>query len=164
MNRIITTLATLALVSTLLAGTALAHAKFASSTPAPGQTVASSPASVTITFSEELGAGSTGSVSDASGAAVSTAATVSTTDRTKMSIALKPSLPNGVYKVSWHSVAADDGGILDGSFFFGVGVPAPSTATLPATDTTGLALALLALAAILGLVSTRALRTRKAPA
>lgn len=164
MHRTVIALATLAISATLFADTALAHARFASSSPAPGQTVASSPASVTITFTEELAAGSTGSVADASGATVSTGATISTTARTKLSIALKPSLPNGVYKVSWHSVAADDGDKLDGSFFFGVGVPAPSTATLPARDTTGLALALLALAAMLGLVSTHALRTGKATA
>lgn len=152
----------LAVVSAVLAGTALAHAKFASSTPAPGQTLASAPASVTITFTEELAAGSTGSVTDASGATVSTGATISTVDRAKLSIALTPSPPNGVYKVSWHSISADDGDSLDGSFYFGVGIPAPSTATLPATNSTGLALVLLALAAVLGLVSTRALRAGKA--
>jgi len=70
-------------------------------------------------------------VTDAAGATVSTGATIDANDRTKLTIALKPSLPNGVYKVNWHSVSADDGDELDGSFFFGVGVPAPSTATAP---------------------------------
>jgi len=161
MNRIFANLATFALVSAVLATTAFAHAKFVSSTPAPGQTVASSPANVTITFTEELGAGTTGSVADANGATVSTGTKISD-DHLQLAIALKPGLPNGVYKVSWHSVAEDDQGMLDGSFFFGVGVPAPSTATLPSSNPTGLALTLLALATILGLVSVRALRMGRA--
>jgi methionine-rich copper-binding protein CopC len=119
-------------ISTLALGSiALAHAHYASSTPAPGQTLAASPASVLITYDSELGAGSTGTVTNASGATVSTGAAIDANDRTKLTIALSPSLPNGVYKVSWHSVSADDGDELDGTFFFGVGVPAPSTATAP---------------------------------
>ena len=123
-----------------LASVAFAHARYASSTPAPGQTLSASPAAVTITFTEELAAGSTGSVTDASGATVSTGAAIDANERTRLSVALKPSLPNGVYKVSWHSVSADDGDELDGSFFFGVGVPAPSTATAP--NPAGIALVL----------------------
>lgn len=161
MYRIVTTLATLVLVSAALTVPAFAHAKFVSSTPAPGQTVASSPASVTITFTEELGSGTTGSVTDVSGAVVSTGTKISD-DHLQLAIALKPALPNGVYKVIWHSVAEDDGGIVDGSFFFGVGVPAPSTATLPSADLTALALGLLVLAGVIGLFSARALRAGRA--
>jgi methionine-rich copper-binding protein CopC len=161
MHRLLTTLASFALVTALFAGVALAHAQYASSNPRPGQTLATSPAIVTITFSEDLAAGSTGSVTNAAGATVSTSAAISTTERTLLTITLNPSLPSGVYKVSWHSISADDGDDLDGTFYFGVGVPAPSTATLPATNTTGLALALLALAGILGIVSVRTLLTGK---
>jgi methionine-rich copper-binding protein CopC len=128
----------------LLGTTALAHARFASSTPAPGQTLASSPASVVITFTEELAQGSTGSVTDAAGARVDTAATIDANARTKLSIALKPSLPNGVYKVAWHSIAEDDAAVLDGTFFFGVGVPAPSTSTAPGLPAMALLIAGLA--------------------
>jgi len=140
------------LIATLfLSATALAHAHYASSTPAPGQTLASSPAAVLITFDSELGAGSTGSVTNASGGTVSTGAAINANDRTKLSIALQASLPNGVYKVSWHSVSADDGDELDGTFFFGVGVPAPSTATAPNT-----ALANLLVVAGIALIATSA--------
>jgi copper resistance protein C len=136
------------LIATLaFSGIALAHARFASSVPAPGQTLASSPAAVVINFDEELAAGSTGSVTDASNATVSTGATIDANERTRLSIALKPSLPNGVYKVSWHSISADDGDELDGSFFFGVGVPAPSTATAPMPGAIALVLAGFALIA-----------------
>jgi len=116
----------------LLGTVALAHARYVSSTPSPGQTLASSPAAVVITYTEELAPGSTGSVTDPTGATVSAGATIDANERTRLSIALKPSLPNGVYKVTWHSISADDKDELDGSFFFGVGVPAPSTATGPA--------------------------------
>ena len=161
MHRLIATSTAVLLVSLALAGTALAHAEFVRSTPAPGQTLATSPATVTITFSEELGTGSTASVTDANGATVSTGIRIGD-DHLQIAVALRPSLPNGVYKVSWHTVAADDQGVLDGAFFFGVGVPAPSTATLAAADTTGIALVLILLAALLGLLSFRALRAEKA--
>lgn len=122
---------TLAVAALALGTIALAHARYASSTPAPGQTLAASPAAVVINFDEELAAGSTGAVADASGSTASTGATIDANERTKLTIALKPSLPNGVYKVTWHSISADDMDELDGSFFFGVGVPAPSTGTAP---------------------------------
>ena len=163
MTRSIAALAAFLIVTGVLGGTALAHARLAKATPSAGQTLATSPAAIALTFTEDLAAGSTGSVADANGATVSIGATISAADRTQMSIALKPSLPNGVYKVSWHSISADDGDSLDGTFFFGVGVPAPSTATLP-MSTNGSAIALLVIAAALGLVSIRALHHGKAPA
>jgi methionine-rich copper-binding protein CopC len=159
MKRILASLAALAVTSALFAGVALAHADFKSATPGPGQTVATSPAAVAITFSEDTTTGTTGSVANAAGATVSTGATLSATDRTLLTIALGPSLPNGVYKVSWHSVANDDNGMLDGTFFFGVGVPAPSTATEPAGNLVP-AVALLTLAAVLAIASLLALRSR----
>ena len=162
MNRILMTLATLAFVTTFFAGAALAHAKLQSASPAPGQTVASAPPNVIITFTEELAAGSTGSVVSAAGATVSTGAVISTADRKVLTIALRPGLASGTYTVRWHSISADDGDPLDGTFTFGVGIPAPSTATLPGGDSTGLALLLLAIAFALGAVSTRALCHAKA--
>jgi len=165
MIRVLTTFATLALLGGVLAGTALAHAEYTSSYPQPGQTLTASPAGVAITFSEDLAAGSTGVVTNAGGATVSTSASVSTTDRKQMTIALTPGLPNGLYRVNWHSISADDGDSVDGTFYFGVNVPAagraltmPSTSTapLPATDTTGVFLALLAFAIAAVLLSTRA--------
>jgi methionine-rich copper-binding protein CopC len=159
MKRTFASLAAIAVTTALLAGAALAHADFKSATPGPGQTVATSPAAVAIAFSEDLTTGTTGSVADASGATISTGSTLNAADRTALSITLKPSLPNGVYKVSWHSVAADDNGMLDGTFFFGVGVPAPSTSTIPSANV-ALAGALLALALLLAITSLVALRSR----
>jgi len=148
-----------AICTLALSSIALAHARYAGSTPAPGQTLATSPAAVVITFTEELAAASTGTVTDAAGATVSTGATIDANDRTRLTIALKPSLPNGVYKVNWHSVSADDGDELDGSFFFGVGVPAPSTATAP--NLAGIALVLAGIA--IALISFALMPRRVAP-
>jgi methionine-rich copper-binding protein CopC len=124
-----------------LSGIALAHAPYKSSTPSPGQTLAASPAAVVIFFEEEIGSGSTGTVTNASGTTVSSGAAIDPNDRTKLTITLNPSLPNGVYKVNWTSISADDNDELDGSFFFGVGVPAPSTATAPSPAGIGLIIA-----------------------
>ncbi len=98
---------------------ASAHAAFKSSVPAPNATVTTVPTQVVITFSEETSATkSGGSVTDASGATVSTGFKVNLDDRTMMAIALKPSLPNGVYTVKWNSLTEDDNGMADGTFNF----------------------------------------------
>ncbi|HYK97159.1 MAG TPA: copper resistance CopC family protein [Candidatus Acidoferrales bacterium] len=133
MKNTLTTLTVLAL-SLALATTAFAHSHLTSSSPSAGQTLATSPAAVLLNFDEELDTdASTAKVTDASGATVSTGVTIDANTRVKMTVALKPSLPNGIYKVSWHSVADDDKGVIDGTFFFGVGVAAPSTTTAPAS-------------------------------
>lgn len=177
MKRIVTTLTSLALLATLFAGTATAHAKFASSNPAPGQTLTSAPANVSITFTEDLAFGSTGSVVNAAGATVSTGASYTVADRKLLIIALRFGLPGGTYTVNWHTVSSEDGDQLDDSFSFSIAaapaapapavapVPArslPSTSTLPASDNTGLALILLAIGLAVGAVSSRARRPAKA--
>jgi methionine-rich copper-binding protein CopC len=150
--------AAFALATAALGGVALAHAQYKSSDPKPGQTLQASPAAVNVTFSEDLAQGSTGAVTNANGATVSSGATIDANERTKLSIALNPSLPNGVYKVAWHSISADDGDSLDGTFFFGVGVAAPSTFTAPAPSP--LSLALIAGGLLLAVVSSALLRRR----
>ena len=168
MNRIVMTLATLALITTLFAGSAIAHANFVSSSPAPGQTVAAAPANVSITFSEDLAAASIGIVVNAAATRVSTGSAVSTADRKVMTITLPPGLPSGTYSVLWHSISADDGDPLDGTFSFNVGTaPAPartlpSTSTLPESDSAGLVLALLAILLLIGTLSFRASRGTQA--
>ena len=92
--------ASVLMLSLAIATPAFAHSHLASSSPSAGQTVAASPAAVLLTFDAELGTGSTATVTDAAGAAVSTGATVNVNDRVKMSVALKSALANGVYKVS----------------------------------------------------------------
>ncbi len=161
MRTLLVALATFSLATAALGGTALAHAKYVSSNPRPGQTLQASPASVTITFTEELKQGSTGTVTDAAGTRVDSGATIDANARTNLNIALKPSLPNGVYKVNWHSISADDGDELDGSFFFGLGVAAPSTATAPSNRLV-LPVLLLAASLVAATASVRAVRRRPA--
>lgn len=183
MKRFIMTLAGLALITTLFAGSATAHARFASSNPAPGQTLASAPASVSITFTEDLAFGSTGSVVNAAGATVSTGAAYTVADRKLLIISLTPGLPNGTYTVNWHTVSSEDGDQLDGSFSFSIAVAAaapaapaapapalapvpartlPSTSTLPTDDRSGLALVLIVSGLFLGALSLRAARGTRA--
>lgn len=181
MNRILTTLATLAFVTTLFASSAIAHARFQSSTPAPGQTVATAPANVSITFTEDLAFGSTGSVVNAAGTTVSTGASYTVADRKLLIITLKPGLPSGTYTVNWHTVSSEDGDQLDGSFSFTVAAAAaapaapapavapapvrtlPSTSTAPASDYSGPALVLLLVALLsAGAIWASRLRSTKA--
>ncbi len=159
MNRSLAPLiAALALMVGVLAGTALAHADLVSSVPAASSTVATSPAVVTLNFNEALAPTSTGKVTGPDGSIVSTGSAVSTTNAKQLGITLRSGLGNGLYKVSYHSVALDDLSAEDDAIVFGVGVAVPSTSTEPTTNAP-LALLLLGFAAVVGLVSTIALRS-----
>jgi methionine-rich copper-binding protein CopC len=121
--------ATMLLLALMQAMTVGAHAEYRSSTPANGATVATPPAEVVITFSKETSATkSNGVVTDGTGATVSTGWHVDLNERTKLSIALKPNLPNGIYTVNWTSLSEDDGHVVDGSFIFTVDPNAASAA------------------------------------
>ena len=68
-----------------------AHAEYRSSVPANGATIATAPAQVVITFSQETSAThSNGAATDAAGMVVSTGWSVDLNERTKMTIPLKP--------------------------------------------------------------------------
>ncbi|HEY3110147.1 MAG TPA: copper resistance CopC family protein [Chloroflexota bacterium] len=122
----------------LSAGLASAHSRYVSSTPGASATVASAPTSVTIVFSETIVAGTTASVTDASGATVSTGSQIVTSDpdRKTFTVALRPGLPNGVYKVSYVT-NSDDGARLQGSFAFGVNAAVPASLAKTETELTG---------------------------
>lgn len=120
----------------MLAVSVSAHAALQSSVPADKATVTTVPTQVALTFSEETSpTRSGGSVTDASGATVSTGFKVDLNDRTKMTIALRPNLPNGVYTVKWNSLTEDDNGAADGTFTFTI----QAQATGAGTATTGTA-------------------------
>lgn len=107
-----------------LAASASAHAHFVSSTPAPGSSATTAPASLTITFDDNLDKNATKiAVTGPNGSTVSGATAVSASNTMVASTTLSGN-GNGVYTVNWHSVADDDKGVVDGSFSFGVGVPA----------------------------------------
>jgi methionine-rich copper-binding protein CopC len=132
----------LALLLTLIGTSAVsAHARLTSSVPAKDSTVTTVPTQVLLTFSQETSATqSTGSVVNASGTTVSTGFKVDLNQRTNMTIALQPSLPNGVYTVKYHTLTEDDNGTVDDSFNFTIQAPQQAAttpaATAPATTTT----------------------------
>lgn len=111
------------LVVALLAivpSSALAHAYFQGSSPAPGKRVEHSPRRVTLEFTEDLNQSLTKAtiVSLATGKAIAS----ETLPSPGREVILKPSapLPTAAYRVDWFSVSADDGHALAGQFSFGV--------------------------------------------
>jgi copper transport protein len=113
----------------LSAPSALAHAYFEGSTPAPGARTGSSPRELVLRFDESLNRRlSTAAVYEApSGRRIA----VSVSFPAALEMALRPlrPLPRGSYRVEWHSVSTDDGHELEGSFSFGVQAAALGGAT-----------------------------------
>jgi copper transport protein len=103
-----------------------AHALLQSSQPAAGDSLATSPPAITITFGETPDPTlSTISVLDSTGNKVAVGPTQSVDGQpTQLTVSL-PVLPSGVYTVSWRTVSTVDGHLATGSFAFGVGVAPP---------------------------------------
>lgn len=128
--------AVILLLATRVPGVA-AHAEYRSSVPANGATIATAPAQVVITFSQETSAThSNGAATDAAGMVVSTGWSVDLNERTKMTIPLKPNLGNGIYTVNYTSLS-EDGHQVDGSFIFTVDPAAAQAAAATAHASTG---------------------------
>jgi methionine-rich copper-binding protein CopC len=101
--------AVFALLLTLAsAGSAFAHAHLASAAPQPDGTVAASPATITINFTEALEAKlSSIRVDDAGGAEVDNGNVyINPQDNKQLIVGLKPLQP-GTYKVTWKVTAID---------------------------------------------------------
>ncbi len=129
-RRLFIAIAMTAAITTVGTGGVAAHARLTASDPADKATLAKAPTQIALTFSEETSATkSGGSVTDASGATVSTGFKVDLNQRTKMTIDLKPNLPNGAYTVKWNSLTEDDNGMADGTFTFTVQAAATGTGT-----------------------------------
>jgi len=101
--------------------TALAHARYKSSTPATREVLSISPAKVTVTFTENIqkvsGTYGIDVALDGSSSVTSGAAVIDPGDRTTMSVPLNP-LSAGRYEVHWKNVSDDDGDPLEGAFSF----------------------------------------------
>lgn len=108
-------------------GSASAHARLKSSSPAKGEVVATSPSRVSITFSQDIQkiTGSYGiDVTDESGAAVTAgAAAVQEDNRSILSVALQPNLADGRYVVKYRNVSDADGDPFEAGYAFYVGAP-----------------------------------------
>jgi methionine-rich copper-binding protein CopC len=112
---------------------AFAHAKFVSSVPAPGAKLTAAPASVTITFDDDLDPNATKiSVLGPNGQAITSGATVVSTSATKVASVKVTGAGSGTYTVNWHAVADDDKGVTEGNFSFSVGAAASSAPAVSA--------------------------------
>ena len=113
----------LALVALLaLAGVAAAHAQLVASSPAPGDVLATAPTEVRLTFSEPLEASfSSADVIDAEGTALVSRGGAPDPADTHTLVVPLPTLPSGVYTVTWRSLSSADGHPDEGFFSFGVG-------------------------------------------
>lgn len=119
-------LALLVFTSLLASGSALAHARLVTSTPADGSTLATPPSSVTLTFSET--ARVTACFIQKSAEPKRALDALPTTTAPTVTIAL-PALSPGAYTVSWRVVGTDSH-VMSGHLNFTV---TPSGATLPPT-------------------------------
>ena len=119
----------------VVAGTASAHAKVLSATPAIGSTIVKAPTTVTVVCAENINPNPKLSnlfVYAPSGDLISQGdARVSLSNPKEMSIGIKAS-GNGVYVVRWITVSADDGDPDQGAFVFTV---KPAAATTGNTNT-----------------------------
>jgi copper transport protein len=116
-----------------------AHALVRSSEPPDGAVLQESPARVVITFTElpdpKL---SLVRVLDSSGNAVGVAPSRAVPGQPlELEVPLRPSLPDGVYTITWRTVSRVDGHVTGGSLTFGLGVTPPeqrtTSSSLPTT-------------------------------
>ncbi len=99
---------------------ALGHAAFLESTPPAGARLESPPRVITLKYTEPLIEQLTKVTlrSVASGAEVAT--TLRIVDGRALAVRSQVELAAGAYRVEWHTVSAEDGHALEGSFGFGV--------------------------------------------
>lgn len=124
-----------ALLATLFtaAAPATAHAALTASDPQDGAVVATAPAQVTLSFSEQVAMGDDSiRVMDPQGKRVDTGELrdMCSGSVIRYGTALLPGLPNGTYTVAWQAVSADSHPI-SGAFTFSVGAPSATSVALP---------------------------------
>jgi methionine-rich copper-binding protein CopC len=113
------------------AGSVFAHAQYNSSTPYSGATLASAPAKVQVSWTQEL-ASVQFTITRPDGTDVTTGpGKIDVNKRKNASVPIRDGGP-GQYTVVWHNVSADDGDPNDGSFVFSVAAPARTAAAAPA--------------------------------
>jgi methionine-rich copper-binding protein CopC len=113
-------------------GSASAHARYESSEPADGSTVADSPERIDIWFTQEVrrtGGLPTITVVNDSGDTVSQDTVLDDDDRTHMYVDLVPALAPGRYTAIWHAISDEDDHDGQGAFHYFVGEPSDATPT-----------------------------------
>ncbi|MFJ7593063.1 copper resistance CopC/CopD family protein [Streptomyces sp. NPDC097617] len=130
-----------ALLATLFtaASPATAHAALTASDPKDGAVVATAPAQVTLSFSEQVAMGDDSiRVLDPQGKRVDTGELrdMCSGNTVRYGTALHAGLPDGTYTVAWQAVSADSHPI-SGAFTFSIGAPSATDVTLPAAQAGG---------------------------
>ena len=122
MSRSLTTKTLFTLVLALAPSAVFAHAQLQSADPAVGGTVSASPAEIQLTFGEAVNPrSSTIALAIDKGAKVAIGTPHAAPGNASVFVApISHPLKPGVYKVTWHAVAADDGGKTQGNFTFTV--------------------------------------------
>jgi len=111
----------------LLAWPAFGHAVVRSSDPAAGEVLQRSPARVLIEFTERPDVQLTFvHVLDRSGTPVERGKAQPVSGNPNAVQVAVPTLPKGVYTVTWRTVSRDDGHVTAGSFSFGIGEAPPA--------------------------------------
>lgn len=130
-----------ALLATLFtaASPATAHAALTASDPKDGAVVATAPAQVTLSFSEQVAMGDDSiRVLDPQGKRVDTGELrdMCSGNTVRYGTALHTGLPDGTYTVAWQAVSADSHPI-SGAFTFSIGAPSATDVTLPTAQAGG---------------------------
>ncbi|MFI8453173.1 copper resistance CopC/CopD family protein [Streptomyces erythrochromogenes] len=130
-----------AMLATLFtaAAPATAHAALTASDPTDGAVVATAPAQVTLSFSEQVAMGDDSiRVLDPQGRRVDTGELrdMCSGNTIRYGTALHSGLPNGTYTVAWQAVSADSHPI-SGAFTFSIGAPSATEVSLPTTTAGG---------------------------
>ncbi|MFB0628040.1 copper resistance protein CopC [Streptomyces sp. AB3(2024)] len=115
------------------ASPATAHAALTASDPKDGAVVATAPAQVTLSFSEQVAMGDDSiRVMDPQGKRVDTGELrdMCSGSTVRYGTALHTGLPNGTYTVAWQAVSADSHPV-SGAFTFSVGAPSATSVSLP---------------------------------
>ncbi|MFD3325247.1 copper resistance CopC/CopD family protein [Streptomyces sp. NPDC058701] len=121
------------------ASPAAAHAALTASDPKEGAVVATAPAQVSLSFSEQVAMGDDSiRVLDPQGRRVDTGELrdMCSGHIIRYGTALNSGLPEGTYTVAWQAVSADSHPI-SGAFTFSIGAPSATNVTLPTREAGG---------------------------
>lgn len=137
--RLVLVLAALLAALFTAAGPASAHAALTASDPQDGAVVATAPAQVTLSFSEQVAMGDDSiRVMDPQGRRVDTGELRDMCSGTtvRYGTALHSGLPDGTYTVAWQAVSADSHPV-SGAFTFSIGAPSATSVALPTAQAGG---------------------------
>ncbi|MEU8839596.1 copper resistance protein CopC [Streptomyces roseus] len=121
------------------AGPAAAHAALTASDPQDGAVVATAPAQVTLSFSEQVAMGDDSiRVMDPQGKRVDTGELrdMCSGSTIRYGTALHSGLPDGTYTVAWQAISADSHPV-SGAFTFSIGAPSATSVALPTAQVGG---------------------------